>query len=295
MSIHQLIRQERLPTDFSDTVEAFIRPLAERVSHWHAGSPLLIGINGGQGTGKSTLATFLRHLLVNDHGLPTAVLSIDDLYLPRTERQQLAHEVHPLLATRGVPGTHDPALGLQVIDALMRADADTCTQLPRFDKSTDDRLPVEQWPVFRGRAEVIILEGWCVGARPQAKSELEEPINALEREEDADGRWRHYVNAQLTGPYRTLFDRIDYLIQLVAPSMACIRQWRGEQEDKLRAKLSAEEASQLLDAAALDRFIAHYQRLTEHQWRDLSGIADAVVRLDAAHAISRIEWKGEKS
>lgn len=295
MSICQLIRQEGLPKDFSETVDAFIVPLAERIASWHAGSPRLVGINGGQGTGKSTLAGFLQYLLEHSHGLSTAVLSIDDLYLTRSERRKLAEEVHPLLATRGVPGTHDPALGLRVIEQLMQADAGMRTALPRFDKASDDRLPDEQWPVFRGRAEVVLLEGWCVGARPQAADELEEPINSLERDEDADGRWRRYVNAQLDGPYRPLFDLIDRMIQLVAPGMECIREWRGQQEEKLRKKLAAagDDTSQLMDATALDRFIAHYQRLTEHQWRDLPRLADAVLKLASDHQITSLRWKAD--
>lgn len=294
MTLAQLIHQERLPADFTDTVDRYYRPLADGVAKRSGHGPLLLGINGGQGTGKSTMALFLKHLLEVEHDLKVAVLSIDDLYLTRAARIELGRTVHPLLVTRGVPGTHDPGLGLQVISRLMSAAPDDTTALPRFNKAIDDRVPESEWPVFAGKADVVILEGWCVGATPQTENELANPINALERDEDADGAWRRYVNDQLAGPYRPLFERIDFMILLKAPSMACIREWRGEQEAKLRAKMEASggDMSQLMDDAAIDRFIAHYQRLTEHQWRSLMPTADAVLELATDHRITSIAWKG---
>ena len=294
MTIAQLIQQERLPADFTDTVDRYYRPLADRVAQGSADVPTLLGINGGQGTGKSTMALFLSHLLTDEHGLKVAVLSIDDLYLTRAARIELGETVHPLLVTRGVPGTHDPELGLQVIETLMTASDDARTPLPRFNKAIDDRVPEEEWPVFEGRADLVILEGWCVGATPQNEVELSEPINALEREDDAQGQWRGHVNEQLSGPYRPLFNRIDFMILLKAPSMACIREWRGEQEAKLRAKMEENggDMSQLMDDAAIDRFIAHYQRLTQHQWRVMVPTADAVLDLAMDHRITGLNWKG---
>lgn len=295
MTIAQLIQQERLPADFTDTVDRYYRPLAHRVASLAGRASVLLGINGGQGTGKSTMALFLSHLLEAEHGLKVAVLSIDDLYLSRAERIELGETVHPLLVTRGVPGTHDPELGLQVIEQLMSAGPDVRTPLPRFNKAVDDRIPESEWPVFEGKADVVILEGWCVGASPQADAELCVPINSLESDEDAEGVWRGYVNQQLSGPYRPLFDRIDFMILLKAPSMACIRAWRGEQEDKLRAKMEevGGDMSKVMSDCELDRFIAHYQRLTEHQWQELPLVADAVLELDEDHRITSLKQMGD--
>ncbi len=293
MILSEWVRRCGLPADFVTTIDVFYRPIADRIAAWRDGRPLVVGINGGQGTGKTTMALFLKHLLEQEKGLSTAVFSIDDLYLPRQDRLRLAEEVHPLLKTRGVPGTHDPDLGIRVIAALTEADAAAVTRVPAFSKALDDRLPVEQWPMFHGRAEVVILEGWCVGARPQLDAELAEPLNDLERLEDADGRWRRHVNEQLAGGYRRLFAHLDRLFFLRAPDMDCIRRWRGEQEEKLRGQLQQQggDASGLMDGPALDRFIAHYQRLTEHQWRNLPMIADAVLSLDCDHRIRSIDWK----
>ena len=95
------------------------------------------GIAGLQGTGKSTLSAQVAALAAT-RGLAATVLSIDDVYLDRPQRLALGREIHPLLATRGPPGTHDVALACSVIDALRQGRA---TQLPRFDKITDRQLP----------------------------------------------------------------------------------------------------------------------------------------------------------
>lgn len=274
-------RDERLPPAFADLAARLHRPLAAHVARWAEGreTPLVVGICGPQGSGKSTLTALVAWLL-EGRGLSVAVLSIDDLYLPRAARRRLADEVHPLLATRGVPGTHDPALGLAVLDSLARPGE---TRLPRFDKAADDRAPMADWPVFEGPADVVLLEGWCVGARPQPEAALEPPVNALERDEDPDGVWRGFSNAALAGPYAALFARLDRLVLMTAPDFAVVRRWRGEQEARLRERLAAQgrDPAQAMDEAALDRFVAHYQRLTDWIDENLPGVADIVVRLDA--------------
>lgn len=272
---------EDLPPRFADLARSLHLPLARRIGDWARtrGRPTLaVGVCGPQGAGKSTLSQLLTRLL-EAQGLRTANLSIDDLYLQREARKRLARAVHPLLRTRGVPGTHDTALGLTLLDALKRSGA---TALPRFDKAADDRAPPATWPVFEGPADIVLLEGWCVGARPQPSSALVTPVNALEAEEDPDGAWRAFANTALATAYRPLFARLDRLVVLTAPDFETVRTWRGEQEAKLRTRLAAEgrAAGRTMAAAALDRFLSHYQRLTEWIAEDLPRIADIEVRLD---------------
>lgn len=274
------LRGEGLPEHFTDLADRLHRPLAARIAGWagEGRAPLVVGICGPQGSGKSTLAALVARLLAA-RGLKVATLSIDDLYRTKAERARLAREVHPLLATRGVPGTHDPALGLAVLEALGRRET---TALPRFDKAADDRAPETSWPRVEGPIDVVLLEGWCVGARPQPAVRLAAPVNALERDEDPHGVWRGFANAALAGPYAPLFARVDRLVLLTAPDFAVVRAWRGQQEARLRQRLAAEgrDPALAMDEPALDRFVAHYERLTRWIAEDLPGVADVVVKLD---------------
>src|SRR5690606_6321641 len=153
------------------------------------GGTLIVGLCGPQGSGKSTLAHALANRLMT-RGYEICACSLDDFYLTRPERLKLAERVHPLLATRGVPGTHDTTLLAQTLDALLSGSASENVAVPVFDKALDDRLPESEWRRHDGKVDIVLVEGWCVGARPQDQTALEEPINRLEREEDGDGVWR---------------------------------------------------------------------------------------------------------
>ncbi|PLR28380.1 kinase [Caulobacter zeae] len=274
------MRDERLDPGFAETFHALHLPLARRLiaaARAHGRPGFVAGLSGPQGSGKSTLVAAVARLLA-DEDLKVAVLSLDDLYLTRAQRQALARDVHPLLATRGPPGTHDVALGLSLLDALAGQGA---TALPRFDKAADDRAPRQAWPVFDGPADVVLLEGWCLGARPQGAAALAAPVNALERDEDKGGAWRGYIDAALAGPYRELFGRIDWLAVLTAPDFATVRAWRRQQEAKLQASLAARGDRGGLDPAALEHFLDHYERLTAWCAEDLPERADLHEALDA--------------
>jgi len=221
---------------------------------------ILVGLCGAQGSGKSHTAARLVDRL-KQAGRSAVALSIDDFYLGKADRQELGRTVHPLLATRGVPGTHDLPLADATLSALRDANETSHVPLPVFDKSRDDSAPSDQWPVHIGRCDVVILEGWCVGATPEEEQALDDPINALERGEDSDGRWRTFVNDQLVGPYAELFRRIDLRILLRASSFDQVLGWRTEQEAKL---VRTPGAPPPMDADALARFIAHYERITRH-------------------------------
>jgi D-glycerate 3-kinase len=230
------------------------------------------------------VAALAAHL--TSRGLTVAALSLDDCYLTHAERQRLARTVHPLLATRGVPGTHDVALAHATFASLaMPGD----TALPSFDKAVDDRRPEAQWPRIAGPADVVLFEGWCMGARPQAPEALLTPINALERDEDRDGTWRRYVNAALQGAYRPLFDGFDRLVLLQAPSFEVVFAWRREQERKLaqRVALTGASGTRVMDEAQLARFIAHYERLTRHILAEMPPRADVLFTLDAERRLTR--------
>ena len=237
--------------------------------------PLVVGICGAQGSGKSTMAAALARRFPR-----TATLSLDDLYLTRAERAALAQNEHPLFRTRGAPGTHDVALGIETIDALRAGNA---VRLPRFDKARDDRALSATWPEASASCDLVIFEGWCVGAIPQPEEALAAPVNDLERADDPDGRWRRAVNAALAGSYQTLFARLDMLILLAAPDWETVGRWRQEQEDGLR---QAGDGAGVMDEAAVARFIQHFERLTRHILEEMPDRADMVLRLSAdRHAV----------
>ena len=236
-----------------------------------ARAPLVVGICGAQGSGKTTLVAALAQALEAE-GVAVATLSLDDLYLTRAERQELAREVHPLFATRGVPGTHDMALGLETLDALKRGEA---VPLPRFDKGTDDRAAFETWPSAPEGTQVLLLEGWCLGARPQDPAALADPVNRLEADDDPEGLWRSQANKALAGPYQALFARIDLLVLLAAPGWDVVAKWREQQEAELRAT----GAARAMSRAEVQRFIQHYERLTRWILAEMPVRADLVVQL----------------
>lgn len=219
--------------------------------------------------------------------LRSAILSIDDLYLSKAARAALARDVHPLLRTRGVPGTHDIELGKRVMAELADTRSGAHTRIPRFNKAKDDVRPETEWELFEGPADVVLFEGWCVGARAEPVAALETPINALERDEDKDGVWRGYVNAALRGPYQALFDRIDCLILLKAPDFDVVFNWRRQQEQELEASYrAAGRQGAFMSDAELRRFIMHYERLTRHILSDMPNYADVVASLSADRSVA---------
>ena len=289
MDIHGFLTTHQLPSSYAETAQKWFTPLCEQLLKHQEGAtkPFIVGINGSQGSGKSTLTSFVEYYLSSVHGKQVVSLSIDDFYFDQSQRNALAIKVHPLLATRGVPGTHNIPLAL---DTLRNLDSGSRTLLPRFDKATDNPFPTEQWPVIASSPDFIILEGWCVGATPQSQSELKPPINHLEEVEDPLGIWRSFVNTELAGDYQTLFAKIDYRIMLKAPSFDCVYQWRLEQEHKL-AKKAGKNSTGVMSDEEVANFVQHYQRITEHALRQLPKESDTVFYLDETRTITKQDVK----
>jgi len=292
LNLDDFLARHHLPESFTRTVDEFYVPLA----HWlhallTASGPgtFVLGINGAQGTGKTTLSRFLSAFLRSHYELSVAELSIDDIYLTRAERTDLARRVHPLLATRGVPGTHDIDLGHAIIDTLCTLRDGESVALPRFDKSVDDRRPAGDWPEVTGPIDLVVFEGWCVGSTAQSASELAVPVNRLEADEDTDCAWRAYVNEQLVTTYRQLFNKIDALVFLEAPGFDAIHRWRLDQEHKLAASVGV-DGSELMDEAGLTRFIRHYERITRHNLATLPASAGVVMTLDDDHTVTQARY-----
>jgi len=241
----------------------------------HASTPFILGLSGLQGSGKSTLAAALIEA-ARERGWSAVTLSLDDVYLTRAEREALGRDVHPLLRTRGVPGTHDLALLASTLAALEKAAPERPVSIPRFDKGQDERYAPALWPEVPQPPMLVFLEGWCLGLEPQADAALVEPVNALEREEDAEGLWRRWVNARLAD-YLSVWRRLDGLVVLQAPSWDVVARWRDEAEWSLRAR----GEPRAMDTNEMARFLQHYERLSRHALATLPAKADMVVTLDA--------------
>lgn len=275
-----------LVQDLTDLYIPLAATLKEKTER--SDGPLVVGVNGAQGAGKSTLCRLLQVVLEHGFGQHVTELSIDDLYLTRVERKGLAQQIHPLLATRGVPGTHDVDLGIKLLKGLRKLKASQNLKVPLFDKAIDDRLRQEEWRQVTGPLDMILFEGWCVGALPQPEEALIEPVNSLEREEDSDRAWRHYVNKQLQKGYLQLFDELDFLIMLKVPGMESVMNWRSLQEQKLTSVSGQKDNHQIMDTAALKRFIMHYERLTRAMLDEMPNRADLVLELNVEHQIDGV-------
>ena len=255
-------------------------------------SPLLVGLSGCQGSGKSTLVDAMARIWADAHGVVTTVLSLDDFYLTKAERESLAQRVHPLFATRGVPGTHDLALLRRTVKALQNGDD---IALPVFDKAADDRTNMVRSPHGGAPTQIVLLEGWCVGIPPQPTEALEEPINSTEVDRDPDRIWRTAVNRFLGEEYAALFAELDALLVLQAPSFDAVFDWRWQQEAQLSARFREAhpaEPDPTMTRAQVADFILHYQRLTEHGLQSLPARADCLWELAPDRSVERMHLTG---
>ncbi|TDK27391.1 kinase [Luteimonas aestuarii] len=255
------------PAGFSDDFVA--RVLDDALAH----DTHVLGISGLQGTGKSTLAAQLVQAAAS-HGLRAMAVSLDDFYLDRPQRLRLARDVHPLLATRGPPGTHDVALACATLDRLCAGDA---VRVPAFDKLADRRLPDAQWHETSGD-HLVVFEGWCLGTPAQQADALIEPLNAVERDEDPDGTWRRWCNDALARDYPALWARIDRLLFLQPPGFDVVPDWRWQQEQSLQARDPSRTG---MTRAQVERFVQHYERVSRQALNALPAMASLVVALDA--------------
>jgi D-glycerate 3-kinase len=233
----------------------------------------VIGISGSQGSGKSTLAQILRDTLQAQE-VVAAACSLDDFYLTRDDRARLARDAHPLLQTRGVPGTHDWQWLSDVLAAVQAGAGEV--RVPQFDKALDDRSGT-----VAVDADMLVLEGWCLGVEPQPLSALEAPCNSLESAEDEQAKWRLWVNAQIADHYLALWSQVDLWVHLRVPGFTQVRQWRTQQEHQL-------PESSRMNSAQIERFIAHYERLTRWLWQQPAPGPGFVVDLDEAHNVVRV-------
>lgn len=246
----------------------------------------IIGLTGGQGAGKSTITQIIKLIFEIKYNFNVTFFSIDDFYKTLRERETLSKKIHPMFKTRGVPGTHDTKLLSKIFNDLSKKNFKP-VYVPRFDKSIDDRFPKSKWQKISNKPDLIIFEGWCVGAKAQTKKQLLKPINILEKNNDSKLVWRTKVNNELNNNYRKIFSKIDCLVFLKVPNFECVYKWRLLQENKL--KLTS-KGKKIMSPKQVREFIMYYERITKQMLEDLSKNAYAVLSLDKKHRLSKLKF-----
>ena len=252
--------------------------------------PLIIGLAGGQGIGKTTITSIITIILKKYFKLNVFKISIDDFYKTRKQRILLSKNKHPLLMTRGVPGTHDINIMLNFFRKI-KVKKFKSLKLPKFNKAVDERYKQNLWYKIKSKPDVVIFEGWCVGAKSQNFRQLRKPINSLERIYDRTFKWRQYVNYQLETKYKKLFNQLDYLLFLKAKNFSLLRRWRLKQEKKLWLKSKNKKNLKIMNKSEVKNFMDTYQRITQQMFKDMPKYSSIIMNLNSSHQIKNIRYR----
>ena len=250
--------------------------------------PYFVGLAGGQGTGKTTISSLIRIILTKYFKLNVFRISIDDFYKTRKERINLSKRVHPMLLTRGVPGTHDINMMLNFFKKS-KSKKFNRLKLPTFNKAIDDRYNKKKWYDLKKKPDVIIFEGWCVGAKSEKNTTLNKAINSLERAKDQKKIWRKHVNHQLKSKYKNLYSQLNCLIYLKAKNFSLLQKWRLKQERKLWVKSKVK--SKIMSRGDVLNFMQTYQRITQNMFRNMPKYASVIFNLNSNHQIKSAVYK----
>ena len=271
-------------------IKKYLIPVSFWISDKCKSKPYFIGLAGGQGTGKTTISSILKIILINYFNLNVFKISIDDFYKTRKDRIRLSKKIHPMLMTRGAPGTHDIKMMLDFFKNAKKKKFKKM-KLPLFDKSIDDRLPKNKWYEIKKRPDVIILEGWCVGAKAQTNLEIKKSMNSMERTMDKQLKWRKYVNYNLKTSYKKLFKQLEALLYLKASSFNQLRKWRLKQEKKLKLKTKSNKNLKIMNKKDVISFMQTYQRITENMFINVPKYASIIINLNSSHQIKSVIYK----
>ena len=254
--------------------------------------PYFVGLAGGQGTGKTTISSIIKIILEKYFKLKVFKISIDDFYKTRKERIALSKKVHPMLLTRGVPGTHDISM---MLDFFKKSKAKKFKnmKLPNFNKAIDDRFPKNKWNTINKRPDVIIFEGWCVGARAETNKTLKKSINSMEKANDQKLVWRKYVNQQLKTKYKKLYSQLNCMIYLKAKNFSLLQKWRLKQEHKLWLKTKKKGGHKIMSKGDVINFMQTYQRITQNMFKDMPKFASIILILNSNHQIKTAVYKSK--
>ena len=291
----KFITSQETSTDKFKNKEKMIKSFLIPICFWivkkaNKKKPYFIGLAGGQGTGKTTISSIIKIILEKYFKLKVFKISIDDFYKTRKERTNLSKKIHPMLMTRGVPGTHDIKM---MLDFFKKAKNERYKKLkvPNFNKAIDDRFPKKNWNNINEQPDIIIFEGWCVGARPEINKTLKKSINSLEKTSDQNLIWRHHVNQQLKTKYKKLYSQLNCMIYLKAKNFSLLQKWRLKQEKKLWLKTKNKRSHKIMSKGDVINFMQTYQRITQNMFKNMPKYASIILNLNDNHQIKSAVYK----
>ncbi len=293
----KFIKLQETSTEKFGNKEGMIKNFLIPICFWIAKKannkkPYFVGLAGGQGTGKTTISSIIKIILEKYFKLKVFKISIDDFYKTRGERIALSKKVHPMLLTRGVPGTHDINM---MLDFFKKSKAKKFKnmKLPNFNKAIDDRFPKNKWNTINKRPDVIIFEGWCVGAKAETNKTLKKSINSMEKANDHKLVWRKYVNQQLKTKYKKLYSQLNCMIYLKAKNFSLLQKWRLKQEHKLWLKTKKKSGHKIMSKGDVINFMQTYQRITQNMFKNMPKYASIILNLNSNHQIKTAVYKSK--
>ncbi len=293
----KFIKSQETSTEKFGNKERMIKNFLIPICFWIAKKadnkkPYFVGLAGGQGTGKTTISSIIKIILEKYFKLKVFKISIDDFYKTRKERIALSKKVHAMLLTRGVPGTHDINMMLDFFKKS-KAKKFKSMKLPNFNKAIDDRFSKNKWNTINKRPDVIIFEGWCVGARAETDKTLKKSINSMEKANDHKLVWRKYVNQQLKTKYKKLYSQLNCMIYLKAKNFSLLQKWRLKQEHKLWLKTKKKGGHKIMSKGDVINFMQTYQRITQNMFKNMPKYASIILNLNSNHQIKTAVYKAK--
>ncbi|MEH1866637.1 MAG: glycerate kinase [Nostoc sp.] len=243
--------------------------------------PLIQGILGGQGTGKTTMSKVLS-LILNQLGYQTLSLSLDDLYKTYSDRLVLTQQ-DPRLIWRGPPGTHDVDLGLDVLDRIRQSQSSV--MVPRFDKSAYKGAGDRTTSEMVTDVDIVLFEGWFVGVRPINPDVFDTAPPPIVTNEDR--AFARDMNLRLHD-YLPLWDRLDSLIVLYPTDYRCSLEWRKQAEQQM---IAAGKSG--MSNAEIEKFVNYFWRSLHPELfikplvKDATAV-DLVVEIHADHSFGEV-------
>ena len=195
-----------------------------------------------------------------------------------------------MLLTRGVPGTHDINMMLNFFKKA-KSKKFKRLKLPTFNKAIDDRFNKKRWYDLKEKPDVIIFEGWCVGAKAEKNNTLNKTINLMEKNKDKKKIWRKYVNQQLKSKYNNLYSQLNCLIYLRAKNFKLLQKWRLKQERKLLLNSKKNSKLKIMNKEDVLSFMQTYQRVTQNMFKNMPKYASIILNLNSNHQIKTAVYK----